>query len=90
MVRSAAWSVGLGGGGVLALFWEGIDMIEIRIRKGEDIQRGLRRLKKVLGREKLFDELRKRRHYQKPSKVRREKSKVAAFNAMLRQRYADI
>lgn len=40
-------------------------------------------------REKVFDELRKRRHYQKPSKVRREKNKAAAFNAMLRQRYAD-
>lgn len=65
-------------------------MIEIRMRKGEDLQRGLRRLKKVLVREKVFDELRKRRHYQKPSKVRREKSKAAAFNAMLRQRYADF
>lgn len=89
-MRCATRAVDIGGGGWLTLFLEGIDMIEIRIRKGEDIQRGLRRLKKVLGREKLFDELRKRRHYQKPSKVRREKSKVAAFNAMLRQRYADI
>lgn len=65
-------------------------MTEVRIRKGEDIQRGLRRLKKLLGREKLFDELRKRRHFEKPSKVRREKTKVAQFNAMLRQRYADL
>ena len=65
-------------------------MIEIRIRKGEDIQRGLRRLKKIMVREKVFDELRKRRHYQKPSKIRREKSKAAAFNAMLRQRYTDF
>jgi small subunit ribosomal protein S21 len=89
-MRAETPAVGCGCGRWLARFLEGIDMIEIRIRKGEDIQRGLRRLKKVLGREKLFDELRKRRHYQKPSKVRREKSKVAAFNAMLRQRYADI
>lgn len=64
-------------------------MTEVKIRKGEDVQRGLRRLKKILGREKLFDELRKRRHYQKPSNLLRAKSKAARFNEMLRQRYAD-
>jgi small subunit ribosomal protein S21 len=64
-------------------------VIEIRIRKKEDVQRGLRRLKKALTREKVFDELRKRRHYQKPSARRRAKQKAARFNAMLRQRYAD-
>jgi ribosomal protein S21 len=42
-----------------------------------------------MGREQVFDELRKRRYYQKPSKVRREKSKEARFNAMLKQRHAD-
>lgn len=64
-------------------------MIEIQLRKREDVQRGLRRLKKAMTREKVFDELRKRRHYQKPSAVRREKFKSACFNAMLRQRHAD-
>ena len=64
-------------------------MIEIKIYKGEDVARGLRRLKKVMGREQVFDELRKRRYYQKPSKVNHEKSKEARFNAMLRQRHAD-
>jgi ribosomal protein S21 len=64
-------------------------MIEIKLHRGEDVQRGLRRLKKIMGREQVFDELKKRRYYQKPSKVRREKSKEARFNAMLKQRHAD-
>jgi small subunit ribosomal protein S21 len=64
-------------------------MIEIKLRKGDDVQKGLRRLKKVMGREQVFDELRKRRYYQKPSIVHREKSKEARFNAMIRQRHAD-
>lgn len=65
-------------------------MTEVRMKKGEDVQRGLRRLKKILVREKLFDELKKRRHYQKPSFTLRAKSKAARFNEMLRQRYADL
>jgi len=64
-------------------------MIEVRLRKREDLQRGLRRLKKAMTREKVFDELRKRRHFQKPSVRRREKLKSARFNAMLRARHAD-
>jgi len=64
-------------------------VIEIRLQKREDVQRGLRRLKKAMIREKVFEEVRKRRHYQKPSAKRREKLKSARFNAMLRQRHAD-
>lgn len=65
-------------------------MTEVRMKKGEDVQRGLRRLKKILIREKLFDELKKRRHYEKPSQSLRAKTKAARFNEMLRQRYADL
>jgi len=65
-------------------------MTEIRVRRGEGVERALRRLKKVLGREDLFGQLRRRRHYQKPSVQRRAKAKAARFNAMLRQRYAEM
>ncbi len=64
-------------------------MTEIKLRRGEDVGKALRRLKKQLGREDLFGQLRKRRHFQKPSTERRAKAKAARFNAMLRQRYAD-
>jgi small subunit ribosomal protein S21 len=64
-------------------------VIEIRLNKREDVQRGLRRLKKAMVREKVFDELRKRRHFEKPSSKRRAKLKAARFNAMLRQRHSE-
>lgn len=65
-------------------------MTEIKIRKGEPVERALRRLKKVLVRENVFQEVRKRRYYQKPSDAQRAKMKTARFNQMLKQRYADL
>jgi len=53
------------------------------------VDKGLRRLKKLMLREGVFEELRKRRHYEKPSVVLRRKRKAASFEAMLKQRHAD-
>ncbi|MCX8157014.1 MAG: 30S ribosomal protein S21 [Verrucomicrobiae bacterium] len=65
-------------------------MTEIRLKKGESIERALRRLKKKLDREGTLREVRNHRHYEKPSERRRRKEKVARFNAMLSARYADL
>ena len=65
-----------------------IDMpVEIKIRKGEPIERALRRLKKRLDREGVIRDVRAKRYFEKPCEVRRRKKKVAAFSAMLRTRY---
>ncbi len=61
--------------------------VEIKIRKGEAMEKALRRLKKKLDREGVVKELRQRRYFEKPCEKRRRKRKVAAFNNMLRQRY---
>ncbi|MFO7725109.1 MAG: 30S ribosomal protein S21 [Oceanipulchritudo sp.] len=61
--------------------------VEIKIRKGEPIERALRRLKKRLDREGVIRDVRAKRYFEKPSEVRRRKKKVAAFSAMLRARY---
>lgn len=61
--------------------------VEIKIRKGEPIERALRRLKKRLDREGVIRDVRAKRYFEKPSEVRRRKKKVAAFSAMLRSRY---
>jgi len=50
-------------------------MTEIRIKKGEAIDRALRRLKKKLDKEGVLKELRNRRHYEKPSEIKRRKNK---------------
>jgi small subunit ribosomal protein S21 len=61
--------------------------VEIKIRKGEPVERALRRLKKRLDREGVIRDVRAKRYFEKPSEVRRRKKKVAAFSAMLRARY---
>ncbi len=64
-------------------------MTEIKLKKGEPVEKALRRLKKKVDREGILKEVRNHRHYEKPSERRRRKLKVARFNAMLSARYAD-
>jgi small subunit ribosomal protein S21 len=61
--------------------------VEIKLRKGEPMERALRRLKKKLDREGVIRDVRAKRYFEKPCEVRRRKRKVAAFTAMLRARH---
>ena len=65
-------------------------MTEIKLKKGEPVEKALRRLKKKIDREGVLTEIRDHRHYEKPSERRRRKMKVARFSAMLSARYADL
>jgi small subunit ribosomal protein S21 len=65
-------------------------LTEIRLRKGEPIEKALRRLKKKIDREGTLRSVRSHRHYEKPSEKRRRKQKAARFSAMLSARYADL
>jgi len=65
-------------------------LTEIRLKKGESVDKVLRRLKKKLDREGTLRTVRNRRHFEKPSERRRRKEKVAKFSAMLAARYADM
>jgi len=47
---------------------------EVKVRKGETIEKALRRLKKKLDREGVMREVRARRHYEKPSEQKRRKA----------------
>jgi small subunit ribosomal protein S21 len=64
-------------------------MTEVTLRKGEQVGKALRRLKKKLDREQTLQLFRKRRRFEKPSAEKRRKQKAARFNAMLKARYAD-
>ena len=46
---------------------------EVRTRKGEPVERALRRLKKKMDKEGTMKELRNRRHFEKPSEAKRRK-----------------
>ncbi len=64
--------------------------VEVRIRKGEPMERALRRLKKRLDREGVIRDVRAKRYFEKPSEVRRRKKKIAAFSNMLRVRHENL
>jgi small subunit ribosomal protein S21 len=61
-------------------------MAEVKLHKGESVDRGLKRLKSQLDREQVMDKLKERRYYKKPSEVKKEKKKKAKFEAMLQAR----
>jgi len=65
-------------------------MSEVHLKKGEPVDKALRRLKKKLDREQTLVQVRLHRRFEKPSAKRRRKEKAARFSAMLKARYADV
>ena len=61
-------------------------MIEIKLEKGEPVERALKRLKRKVDREGILQEVRERRSYTKPSDKRQKRIKKAKFEAMLQAR----
>jgi small subunit ribosomal protein S21 len=64
-------------------------MTEVKLRKGEPVEKAIRRLKKKLDREQTLLQFRMRRRFEKPSARKRRKEKAARFAAMLKARYAN-
>ena len=64
-------------------------MTEIKLKKGEPVERAIRRLKKKLDREQTLKKFRERRRFEKPSAKRRRKENAARFEAMLKARHAE-
>ena len=61
--------------------------VEVNVKKGEPVERALRRLKKRLDREGVIRDVRAKRYFEKPSATKRRKLKVAVFNNMVRLKY---
>ena len=57
-------------------------MSEVKIRKGESVEKALRRLKKKMDKEGIMREIRSHRHYEKPSEKRRRKAARARMRSM--------
>jgi small subunit ribosomal protein S21 len=57
-------------------------VIEIKLKKGEAVERALRRLKKVMDKEGMMKQLRANRYFEKPSEKRRRKSARARSRMM--------
>lgn len=52
-------------------------MAETRVRKNESLDDALRRFKRTVSKEGTLAEVRKRKHYEKPSVRRKKKSEAA-------------
>lgn len=52
-----------------------IEMSEIEVKKDESFESALRRFKKKIDKEGILKEIRNRKHYEKPSEVKRKKAK---------------
>ncbi|MGD8189025.1 30S ribosomal protein S21 [Brevibacillus ginsengisoli] len=52
-------------------------MAEIRVRKNESLESALRRFKRESAKSGVMAELRKRRHFEKPSVAKKKKSEAA-------------
>ena len=55
---------------------------EVKIRKGESVDKALRRLKKKLDKEGTMREIRAHRHFEKPSEKKRRKAARARIRAL--------
>jgi small subunit ribosomal protein S21 len=63
-----------------------LSQIEVKVRKGESLEKALRRLKRRLDRENVIRDVKARRYFEKPCDRRRRKAKVARFTNFLRSR----
>ncbi|UOF88921.1 30S ribosomal protein S21 [Fodinisporobacter ferrooxydans] len=52
-------------------------MSEVRIRKNESLDSALRRFKRATAKDGILAEIKKRKHYEKPSVARKKKSEAA-------------
>ena len=63
--------------------------VEVKTRKGEPVEKALRRLKRKLEREGTIRDARDKRYFKKPSEKKQRKKKELAFQDMLRRRHRD-
>ena len=59
-------------------------MIQVKVKRGETIDKALKRMKKLLDKEGTLKEIRAHRYFEKPSESRRKKE----ARARIRQKYA--
>ena len=64
--------------------------IQLKLKKGETVERGLKRLKKILDKEGLLKTLRDQRYFEKPCVKARKKSARARIRARSRRRQQEM
>lgn len=62
-------------------------MLIIRLKKGETIDRALKRMKKILDKEGLIKQIRANRYFEKPSEKKRKKAARSRIRSFSRRSY---
>ena len=60
-------------------------MIIIRLKKGETVDRALKRMKKILDKEGIMKQIRANRYFEKPSEKKRKKAARARIRTFSRR-----
>ena len=58
-----------------------VNVAQVKIRRGETIEKAMRRLKKIMDKEGTMKEIRAHRYFEKPSEQRRRKAARARARA---------
>lgn len=58
-------------------------MVEIKLKKGESVEKALRRLKKKMDKEGTMKEIRSHRYFEKPSEKKRRKAARARITSRI-------
>ena len=64
--------------------------IQLKLKKGESVERGLKRLKKILDKEGIIKTLRDQRYFEKPCVEARKKSARARIRSHSRRRMQEL
>ena len=56
-------------------------MIQVKVKRGESVEKALKRLKKMMDKEGMMRQLRANRYFEKPSEKKRRKSARARARA---------
>ena len=64
--------------------------IVLKLKKGETVERGLKKLKKILDKEGLLKTIRDQRYFEKPCVKARKKSARARIRARSRRRMQEM
>ena len=64
-------------------------MSKIEIRKGESLEKALRKFKTKMRKEGIIDEIKKREFYEKPSERRRKQQEAAVRREVRRRKEAE-
>jgi len=64
-------------------------MTKVELRRGEDLERALRKFKTKIRREGIMDEIKKREYYEKPSQRRRKSEEAARRKEFKRRKEAE-